>query len=583
MMSPLAPESQGDHRRSAAFGADPLCAAAATRAESRLPAGEQSADKSKGALAPIEPPQNAAEQLRTLPELVEVIDPGAKAMFDAAVDAVGRLKSVQLKIGLRITDEGAPANPTHEKSGSVVLQFSSERDGRFPMSRARLEDRSTAGVHRLAYDGKSVLAVDGASKTFTLFDESTGLPKLASDELMPMWFLTARVVANSPADSPAAFRLIAARIGAEETLDGERCDVLTIARRLEPEQGSMVLQQRIALARSDRLPRRLESWARVPRGDGTVAVYLRVEDYTALRVDATIADDVFSTAVPEGHVRSSGTSGGTRPAAAEGSSPRRTAEFERARAEFLMAYAEQQADEARVDAELAWLANAGPQLGDAELEVGSAGQPDPEIERRYQAAEIRFRAAGATEADIRDARRSQRAREVESEREPEPPPALGVGDPAPPLEVEAFIKGARVDRFEKGRIYVIQLWATWAAPAVQTIPLMTEIQTKFKEKVTVVGVSVLEPAEGEKLKRFVASNSSRIGYSIAHDGKAARTEEAYLNAAKIKGIPAAFVVDGAGRIAFAGHPNDAGFRSTVEALVDGKFDMEAAKAAARRK
>lgn len=54
-----------------------------------------------------------------------------------------------------------------------------------------------------------------------------------------------------------------------------------------------------------------------------------------------------------------------------------------------------------------------------------------------------------------------------------------------------------------------------------------------------------------------------------------------MNAAEIPGVPAAFVIDGSGRIAFAGHPDDAAFKSTVEALVNGTFDMEAAKAAAR--
>src|SRR5438045_289765 len=41
---------------------------------------------------------------------------------------------------------------------------------------------------------------------------------------------------------------------------------------------------------------------------------------------------------------------------------------------------------------------------------------------------------------------------------------LKVGDPAPALYLSKFIKGEPVTELEKGKIYVIECWATWCGP-----------------------------------------------------------------------------------------------------------------------
>lgn len=38
---------------------------------------------------------------------------------------------------------------------------------------------------------------------------------------------------------------------------------------------------------------------------------------------------------------------------------------------------------------------------------------------------------------------------------------LHLGDPAPSLSVSDWIKGEKIERFEPGKIYVIDFWATW--------------------------------------------------------------------------------------------------------------------------
>ncbi len=40
-------------------------------------------------------------------------------------------------------------------------------------------------------------------------------------------------------------------------------------------------------------------------------------------------------------------------------------------------------------------------------------------------------------------------------------PTLKIGDPAPEIQVKAWVKGKPVTRFEKGRVYLVNFWATW--------------------------------------------------------------------------------------------------------------------------
>src|SRR5215472_3894927 len=47
---------------------------------------------------------------------------------------------------------------------------------------------------------------------------------------------------------------------------------------------------------------------------------------------------------------------------------------------------------------------------------------------------------------------------------------LLVGDPAPKIEVKEFIKGDEVKKFEKGKFYVVEFWATWCPPCRTSIP-----------------------------------------------------------------------------------------------------------------
>lgn len=169
-------------------------------------------------------------------------------------------------------------------------------------------------------------------------------------------------------------------------------------------------------------------------------------------------------------------------------------------------------------------------------------------------------------------------------------PTLGMGDKAPALAVSKFVKGEPVKKFEPGKTYVVEFWATWCGPCIENIPHLTELQKEHKD-IRVVGVSVWENDQS-KVEPFVEKMGEKMDYTIAmdevperDDGKPARSSEGkmaktWLSAAGINGIPSAFIVNGEGRIAWIGHP--AQMEEPLEKILAGKWDLEKESAAHRK-
>ena len=60
-------------------------------------------------------------------------------------------------------------------------------------------------------------------------------------------------------------------------------------------------------------------------------------------------------------------------------------------------------------------------------------------------------------------------------------PVLAAGSPAPPLTVDAWVKGDAVKAFEPGKVYVVEFWATWCPPCVKNIPNLNALQKQHPE------------------------------------------------------------------------------------------------------
>ena len=153
--------------------------------------------------------------------------------------------------------------------------------------------------------------------------------------------------------------------------------------------------------------------------------------------------------------------------------------------------------------------------------------------------------------------------------------AAKLGDPAKPLTLAKTVKGDAVDLASgKGKqVYVVEFWATWCPPCRDSIPHLTELQKKFKDKgVTFVGISDETAA---KVEPFVKKMGDKMDYVVALDSDR-KTSGDYLGAYGQNGIPTAFIVDKQGRIAWVGHPMS-GLDTAIEEIVAGTYDLAAAQ------
>jgi len=154
--------------------------------------------------------------------------------------------------------------------------------------------------------------------------------------------------------------------------------------------------------------------------------------------------------------------------------------------------------------------------------------------------------------------------------------AIKLGDPAPPLKIAQWIKGEPVDLAAgKGKNgYVLEFWATWCHPCRESIPHLTELQRKYKDQGLVV-IGITDENNPKAVAPFVAKMGDKMDYTVAYDDNH-QTNNAYIHAFGLRGIPHAFVIDREGRIAWSGHPKF-GLEQAVDQIINGKYSLAAAR------
>ena len=162
---------------------------------------------------------------------------------------------------------------------------------------------------------------------------------------------------------------------------------------------------------------------------------------------------------------------------------------------------------------------------------------------------------------------------------------LVVGSPAPPLASGEFVQGEAVKEFEKGKTYIVEFWATWCGPCVRAIPHVNELHKKHADKgLVVIGQNVWERDEA-KVKPFIEKMGEKMTYRVALDDKSdggeGKMANTWMKAAGQRGIPAAFIVNKEGTIAWIGHPGTLS-EETLGQIIDGSFDTAAHAAKAKK-
>jgi thiol-disulfide isomerase/thioredoxin len=155
---------------------------------------------------------------------------------------------------------------------------------------------------------------------------------------------------------------------------------------------------------------------------------------------------------------------------------------------------------------------------------------------------------------------------------------LKAGDAAPKLSVSQWVGGEPVNEFAAGTIYVIDCWATWCGPCIQSMPHLSALNTRYKDKgVVVIGLNVDQQSTQAKVPAFIAKNLAEdVNFVVGLDTFEKRESRAWtdwLFASGNRGIPTTFIVDKLGKLAWIGHPMK--LDEVLGAVVAGTFDVAA--------
>jgi cytochrome c biogenesis protein CcmG/thiol:disulfide interchange protein DsbE len=141
------------------------------------------------------------------------------------------------------------------------------------------------------------------------------------------------------------------------------------------------------------------------------------------------------------------------------------------------------------------------------------------------------------------------------------PPSPGA-KPAPSFTLQD-LKGNQVSLSDfKGKVVVLDFWATWCPPCVKEIPHFIELYEQYKDQgFAMVGISL--DREGVSVVKSFAQKY-KINYPILMaDGQ---VDKAYGG---IASIPTTFVIDSAGNIRqkYIGYRDKAVFEADIKALL----------------
>ena len=164
-------------------------------------------------------------------------------------------------------------------------------------------------------------------------------------------------------------------------------------------------------------------------------------------------------------------------------------------------------------------------------------------------------------------------------------PTLVVGSVAPDLDVEHWLsrgtddKYPKVTKFEPGKVYVVEFWATWCPPCVASMPHLSKLQEKYADSVQVISISD-EPLKTVEafLERKVGGGPSKTyaqltgNYCLTTDPDES-SNKSYTEASGVTGIPAAYLIGKTGKIEWMGHPME--IDEPLELVVTDKFDAMA--------
>jgi thiol-disulfide isomerase/thioredoxin len=124
-----------------------------------------------------------------------------------------------------------------------------------------------------------------------------------------------------------------------------------------------------------------------------------------------------------------------------------------------------------------------------------------------------------------------------------------LGSAAPPIEIEYLLQSPEGSKATleslRGKVIVIDFWATWCMPCIRTMPHLNDLAKEFKdEPVQFIAVTKEPPS---KIESFLTKHEIAAWVGIDANGSMFRDY-------RITGIPNTYIIDREGKIAARLHP-----------------------------
>ncbi len=142
------------------------------------------------------------------------------------------------------------------------------------------------------------------------------------------------------------------------------------------------------------------------------------------------------------------------------------------------------------------------------------------------------------------------------------PVPAGFRKPAADFNVKTLDGGSLKLSSLKGKVVLLDFWATWCPPCQEEIPYFKELYSQYKDKgLEIIGLSIDQDGEAA-VRPFAKKNVVNYPLSIADQ----TLTVAYGG---IRGIPTTFLIDKQGRIAqkYEGKREKEVFEKEIQALL----------------
>ncbi len=121
--------------------------------------------------------------------------------------------------------------------------------------------------------------------------------------------------------------------------------------------------------------------------------------------------------------------------------------------------------------------------------------------------------------------------------------AVSIGKKAPNIKAKDLFTGKTLELSKmRGKVVIVDFWATWCPPCRMEIPHFMELQKQFRKKGLVVWGMSVDQGGAQAVRRFFGD--TKVDYSMSHDDD----DQYSMKYGGIQAIPTTFMIGKHGEI-----------------------------------